>query len=265
MYFYSEFQQSYFWLPLIGFVIGVLASMIGSGGGFFFPLILILFFSIPAQVAVPTSLAASLPLAFSGAIGHYRKKNIHKRFALLFAIAGILGAVAGAWITRILTHDHLKTAFGFYSVLLAGMILLNSFRKKNSADAASEYSKKLTSGKVAKGAVFGVAGGIISGAFGTSGSMPVLGGLMALQIPIRLVVGTSLMVVLVNTVSGLSGHLLLGEIDMTLVLLLTLGSIAGAALGPHLLTKVNFERVEKPAKIIVAGLVIVSGIVMIIN
>lgn len=265
MFFYSEFQQIYYWLPLIGFTIGVLASMIGSGGGFFFPLILILLFGVPAQVAVATSLAASLPLCVSGTIGHYRQKNIHRRLALVFAIAGILGAVAGAWITRLLTPGQLKTVFGIYSVFLAGLIILNSFRKNSREDHANEYSRKLNPERFAKGSAFGLAGGIISGTFGTSGSMPVIGGLMALRTPLRLVVGTSLLIVLVNTVSGLGGHFLLGEIDMTLVLLLTAGSIAGAALGPYLLAKVNLAKAEKPAKLLVAVLVIVSGIVLIIN
>lgn len=265
MYFYSEFQQSYLWLPVIGFVVGLLSSMIGSGGGFFFPLILILLFGVTPQVAVPTSLAASLPLAVSGTIGHYRKKNIHGRLGVVFSLAGILGALAGAWITRVLTSGQLKTVFGIYSIILAGMIILNSFRKKSGTDTENEYSRKLTSGKIVKGSVFGLAGGIISGTFGTSGSMPVLGGLMALRTPLRMVVGTALMVVLVNTVSGLAGHFLLGKIDMTLVLMLTAGSVAGAALGPHLLTKVNLEKAEKPAKLAVAAMVIVSGIVLIVN
>lgn len=265
MFFYSEFQQSYYWLPLIGFTIGVLASMIGSGGGFFFPLILILLFGISAQIAVATSLAASLPLCVSGTIGHYRKKNIHRRLGLVFAIAGIIGAVGGAWITRLLTPGQLKTAFGVYSVFLAGIIIMNSIRKKNNSNPEDEYSRELSTGKVVRGSVFGLAGGIISGTFGTSGSMPVIGGLMALRTPLRLVVGTSLMVVLVNTISGLGGHFLLGEIDMTLVFLLTSGSVIGAALGPHLLLKVNLQKAEKPVKLAVAVMVIISGIVMIIN
>lgn len=265
MFFYSEFQQSYYWLPLIGFTIGVLASMIGSGGGFFFPLILILLFGISAQIAVATSLAASLPLCVSGTIGHYRKKNIHLRLGLVFAIAGIIGAVGGAWITRLLTPGQLKTAFGVYSVFLAGIIIMNSIRKKNNSNPEDEYSRELSTGKVVRGSVFGLAGGIISGTFGTSGSMPVIGGLMALRTPLRLVVGTSLMVVLVNTISGLGGHFLLGEIDMTLVFLLTSGSVIGAALGPHLLLKVNLQKAEKPVKLAVAVMVIISGIVMIIN
>ena len=265
MYFWSEFQQSYLWLPFIGFAVGILASMIGSGGGFFFPLILILFFSIPAQVAVPTSLAASLPLAVSGTIGHYHNNNIHRRLGLVFAISGILGAVAGAWITRLLTPPQLKTVFGIYSIFLAGVIILNNFRKKTGNDTETQYSRKLTGEKIAKGSVFGLVGGIISGTFGTSGSMPVIGGLMVLRTPLRLVVGTSLMVVMVNTVSGLAGHFLLGKIDILLVLLLTAGSIIGAAIGPHLLAKVNLDKAEKPAKFAVAVMVIVSGIILIVD
>lgn len=265
MFFYSEFQEFYIWLPFIGFIVGVLASMIGSGGGFFFPLILILLFGTQAQVAVATSLAASLPLCVSGTISHYRKKNIHMRLGLVFAIAGIVGAIGGAWITRLLTPGQLKTAFGFYSVVLAGIIIMNSLKKTSDRNSEKESTKHLNTGQITKGSIFGLVGGVISGTFGTSGSMPVIGGLMALKTPLRLVVGTSLMVVLVNTVSGLGGHFLLGKIDMTLVLLLTSGSIAGAALGPYLLGKVNIEKVEKPAKLVVAVLVIVSGIVMILN
>lgn len=265
MFFYSEFQQSYLWLPLIGFVIGMLASMIGSGGGFFFPLILILFYGIPAQVAVATSLAASLPLCISGTVGHYRRKNIHYRLALVFAIAGIAGAIAGAWITRLLTSEQLKTVFGIYSVLLAGIIIYNSFKKRPESVDQAEYSIKLTKQKAVKGSVFGLAGGIISGTFGTSGSMPVIGGLIALHTPLRLVAGTSLFIVLVNTVSGLGSHFLLGRIDMTLLLLLTSGSVAGAAIGPYLLSKINIKKAEKPVKLAVAVVVIISGIVLITN
>lgn len=265
MFFYSEFQQIYYWLPFVGFAIGLLASMIGSGGGFFFPLILILFFRTPAQVAVATSLAASLPLCLSGTIGHYRKKNIHLRMGLVFGIAGVLGAVAGAWITRVLSSGQLKTAFGFYSVFLAVVIIMNSLRKKADADTESGYSREIGPVKIAKGSAFGLAGGIISGTFGTSGAIPVIAGLMVLRTPLRLVVGTSLLVVLVNTVSALTGHFLVGQIDLTLVFLLTSGSVIGAALGPHLLLKVNLQKAEKPVKLAVAVMVIISGIVMIIN
>ncbi len=244
MIFYSEFQQSYLWLPLVGLIVGLLATMIGSGGGFFFPLILILFFGISSHVAVATSLAATLPLCIVGSVGHYRRGNIHSRLVLIFGVAGILGALAGAGLTRLMDTNQLKMAFGVYSLGLALVIFLNNRKKKKTEPDLEKRGKKLKRGLLVKGSAYGLAGGIISGTFGTSGSAPVLAGLVALNAPIKLVIGTSLTVVLINTVSALAGHAVLGKIDLTLVLLLTTGTLIGAAAGPQLLGKMKIERSE---------------------
>jgi len=69
MIFHSSFQYCYLWLPLVGFIIGFFASMAGGGGGFFFLPVLILLFKVPAQIAVATSLAATLPICIVGSWG----------------------------------------------------------------------------------------------------------------------------------------------------------------------------------------------------
>lgn len=242
MIFYSEFQQSYLLLPLVGLIVGMLATMIGSGGGFFFPLILILFFGTSSHVAVATSLA--LPLCIVGSIGHYRRGNIHSKLLLVFGAAGILGAVAGAWITQQMESEQLKMAFGVYSLVLAAVIYLNNRKKKKHELYTEEEQKRLKRGVYTQGTAYGFAGGIISGTFGTSGSAPVPAGLVALNTPIKVVIGTSLVVGIINTVSALAGHVLLGEIDVTLVLFLTAGTVLGAATGPRLLEKIKLERSE---------------------
>ena len=263
MIFYSEFQQSYLWLPLVGLIVGFLASMIGSGGGFFFPLILILFFETSSHVAVATSLAATLPLCIVGSVGHYRRGNIHVRLVLIFGGAGILGAVAGVGITRLMDTDQLKMAFGVYSLVLAAVIYLNNRKKKKAEQHLEEKGKKLKRGLLVQGSVYGFTGGIISGTFGTSGSAPVLAGLVALNAPIRLVIGTSLMVVLINTVSALAGHAVLGEVDLTLVIFLTAGTVIGAAAGPRLLGKIKLERLEGHIKRWFALIIFVFGLILI--
>lgn len=265
MFFYSEFQQSYYWLPLVGFTIGLVASMIGSGGGFFFPLILILFFSIQPQVAVATSLAASLPLCISGTVGHYRKKNIRLWLGVVFAAAGILGAITGVAVTHLLTPGQLKTFFGIYSVILAILIVMNTLRVQPKQQPEKKKRHLFTTRTLTTGGGFGFIGGMISGTFGSSGAAPVIAGLVALNTPLRMVAGTSLIVVLVNTVSALAGHFVLGQIDLTLVYLLTAGSVLGAATGPHLMAKVNLQKADKPVRLAIALVVIVSGIVLIIN
>jgi uncharacterized membrane protein YfcA len=263
MIFYSEFQQSYLWLPLVGLLVGMLATMIGSGGGFFFPLILILFFGISSHIAIATSLVATLPLCIVGSVGHYRRGNIHTRLVLIFGVAGILGALAGAGLTRLMDTNQLKTAFGIYSLLLALVIFLNNRKKKKTEHDQENKGKKIKREHLVKGSGFGLVGGIISGTFGTSGSAPVLAGLVALNAPIRMVIGTSLTVVLINTVSALAGHVLFGEVDLTLVFFLTAGTIVGAAVGPRLLGKIKIERSEGHIRKWFALVIFIFGLILI--
>ncbi|MCA1761182.1 MAG: sulfite exporter TauE/SafE family protein, partial [Bacteroidales bacterium] len=246
-----------------GLIVGLLATMIGSGGGFFFPLILILFFGISSHVAVATSLAATLPLCIVGSVGHYRRGNIHPRLVLIFGVAGILGAFAGAGLTRLLNPDQLKIAFGIYSLVLAAVIYLNNRKNKKQNKNTEKEVNRLNKGLYVKGSAYGFAGGIISGTFGTSGSAPVLAGLVALNAPIRLVIGTSLTVVLINTVSALAGHVLLGEVDLTLVLFLTAGTLIGAAAGPRLLGKIKIERSEGHIRKWFALVILIFGLILI--
>lgn len=80
---FSEIQDIYFILPLLGFIIGLFGTMVGGGGGFFFLPILTLLLKVPAQAAVITSLVATLPICIVGSLGHYRKNNIDFKVATL--------------------------------------------------------------------------------------------------------------------------------------------------------------------------------------
>jgi uncharacterized protein len=265
MIFWSEFQQSFFVLPLIGLVIGMLATLIGSGGGFFFPLILILFFQIPPHIAVPTSLTAILPLCLVALLSQYRGGNINLRLGLIFGIAGIAGAIAGAVIIRLVSTEQLRIIFGLYSIVLAIIIFSGTYANQKNSRKGNETKDITNAGWVSMGSVFGFAGGIISGTLGSSGSAPVLAGLFALRLPVKMVVGTSLMIVFINTASALTGHLLIGEIDLTLVLALTSGTIIGALIGPRLLSFIRIEKSESVIKQAFAFIIIVFGVVLIIS
>lgn len=265
MVFYSEFQQCYFFLPLIGLIIGLLATMIGSGGGFFFPLILILFFHVPPHIAVPTSLTAMLPLCLVALLAHHRQGNINFRLGLVFGVAGIAGAVAGAIITRLISPEQLRIVFGMYSIVLALIILYGNYKGKRTTRKENKTKNTKYTDTIALGSLYGFAGGFISGTFGTSGAAPVIAGLFAMRIPVRMVVGTSLLIVLVNAVSALTGHIFIGEIDLTLVLTLTSGTIIGALIGPGLLSSIRLERSEAFIKQAFAFIIIIFGVVLIIT
>jgi uncharacterized protein len=266
MIFHSPFQLSYLWLPLIGLLVGLVGSMVGGGGGFVFPPALILFFKVPAQIAVATSLAATLPICLLGAAGHYNNGNLDVPTGLRFGLAGIAGAVSGTLITGMLTPEQLKSTFGMYIILIALLMIFNNLRVNRKAKNNHKKKTSTRLGKmITKGSLYGFTGGVISGTFGTSGTAPVLAGLFAIKLPLKLIAGTSLMVIFFNTVSALTGHLILGVIDLTLVWFLTTGTIIGAYAGPKITKLINLGKRETLIRRTFVFIILVFGIIMIVT
>lgn len=56
-----SFDASYLWLPFMGAAIGLLVTIFGDGGGFFYVPLLTILFRVPTQLAAATSLAATIP------------------------------------------------------------------------------------------------------------------------------------------------------------------------------------------------------------
>jgi len=265
MIFHSSIEPVYFLLPVCGFIIGLFGTMLGGGGGFFFLPILTLLLKVPAQTAVITSLVATLPICMVGAYGHYRKDNINFRIGSLFATTGILGAFIGTAVTTRISAGQLKAGFGVYSVLIALNMAVNTWQKKKNEDNGKEPQKTSGIVKITKASFFGLFAGTITGTFGTSGTAPVLAGLFSMRIPFKMVIGTSLWVVLVNTIFATGTHFLIGKIDLTLVYFLTAGSAVGAITGPKLLAKTKIDRSENKARYWYAAVMAALGILMIIR
>ncbi|NCB19444.1 MAG: sulfite exporter TauE/SafE family protein [Bacteroidia bacterium] len=260
---HSIFEYSYLWLPLIGFLVGFFGALIGGGGGFFFLPVLILFFDVPAQVAVPTSLAATIPICLAGSFGHYRKRNLDIKTGIVFMAAGFFGALSGATVTSLVTEQQLKMSFGVYSIFLALQMLFNLYKEKKASKKGVVIAPLSKTGRYVRGVSYGFLSGVVTGTFGTSGIAPVMAGMFAMKMPLRLVIGTSLMVIFGNTVAALSAHFLVGTIDLTLVYFLTAGTIAGALLGPGFLSGISVERAESSVRGWYALGMIVFGVFMI--
>lgn len=265
MIFHSSIEPLYFLLPVFGLIIGTFGSMLGGGGGFFFLPILTLIFNVPTQTAVITSLVATLPICFIGSFFHYHNSNINFRIAAMFAFTGIIGAFIGAAITSIISANQLKVCFGIYSIIIAVNIVFTTWKKNRNGNKKSEQHNIFGLIKIIESSFLGLFAGVITGTFGTSGSAPVISGLLTMRIPIKVVIGTSLLIVFVNTLFAVGAHFLIGKIDLTLVAFLTVGSTIGAIAGPKLLTKVKTDQSESKARYWYAVVMVALGILMIVR
>lgn len=265
MIYHSPFEYSYLWLPLIGFTIGFFASVLGSGGGFFFLPALILLYDVPTQEAVATSLAATLPICLVGSVGHYRARQIHIRTGLVFALAGIAGALAGAGLSGQISSQQLKTGFGIYSAFLGLQMFISNWRRNLARKRGSDEKVMSEAQKLRRGSYYGFLAGMVTGTFGTSGAAPVLAGLLSMQIPIKIVAGTSLLVITVTTISALGAHFMIGTINLTLVWFLTSGAVLGAVTGPVFLSRIRTERAEGPVRYWYALVMLILGSILMFN
>jgi uncharacterized membrane protein YfcA len=259
------FSPIYLWLPLIGLAIGLLVTIFGGGGGFFYLPILTLLFHVPTQLAVTTSLAATIPTVIVGSIEHYRKGNINIQVGIIFGVAGLLGALAGTYVSNLISSALLQKLFGAYALVLTVPMVLTSRNRLKNLGGQAQAAQPLTGSRIFLCAFFGVLSGVMAGLFGTSGTASIVAGLYILGLPVTVVVGTSVLVVLFNAVSGFVGHLIVGQFSLPLLLLLGSGSVLGGFLGPRILARINVDFLEKVYGVLFILLVIAFGVIMLLK
>ncbi|UTB32479.1 MAG: sulfite exporter TauE/SafE family protein [Methanobacterium sp. ERen5] len=193
-------------LPLFGFLIGILVSMFGGGGGGLYVPVLILIFGVTPQVAVATSLASVLPTSVVSSISHFKEGNVDIHTGLILGIGGIVGTLIGAMIANLIPPVLLQKILGIFTlIMLVPMFrsLLQRQQKMKEQNGEKQEKSTLTGPKRAIASLFGVASGLLAGVFGISGTPPIIAGLYSLDLPALMVVGTSVFVLIFNSLAGI--------------------------------------------------------------
>lgn len=113
--------------PLIlgeGIIVGGITGLVGAGGGFLIIPALVLLAGLPMKQAVGTSLliiALKSLLGFTGDLGS--GLNIDYKFMLIFSAFAMVGILIGSYLTRFISNEKLKPAFGWF-VLVMGIYIL---------------------------------------------------------------------------------------------------------------------------------------------
>jgi hypothetical protein len=111
-------------LIIIGLITGVMAGMLGIGGGLVVIPALVMVMGMSQQSAQGTSLAMMLPpIGIIAAYNYYKAGYVDIKFALLLAIAFIIGSYFGSKIAVKLPQDVLKKIFGVFLALVAVKML----------------------------------------------------------------------------------------------------------------------------------------------
>ena len=110
----------------IGVGVGILAGLVGVGGGFMIVPALVLLSGLPIKQAIGTALAIVTLNSASGFVGYAGHISIDYALVATFAAIAIAGSVVGSYLAHRLPAEHLKRAFGIFLVFAASAILLKS-------------------------------------------------------------------------------------------------------------------------------------------
>ncbi|MFS0895424.1 sulfite exporter TauE/SafE family protein [Microbacterium sp. 179-I 3D3 NHS] len=115
-------------LLAVGVGTGVLAGLIGVGGGVIVVPVLMLAFGTSDLAAKGTSLLMMIPTAISGTIGNLRHRNVDLRAALAIGLCACTTTALGAWLATIVDPALGNLLFAAYLVVIAVQMALKAIR-----------------------------------------------------------------------------------------------------------------------------------------
>jgi uncharacterized membrane protein YfcA len=125
-------------LIAIGVAAGVVAGLLGVGGGVLFVPGLVIVAGLGQHEAEATSLLAIIPVAIVGTYRQDRYGNVRRRDALLLGGLSVVGAAAGVALANALSGRVLRDAFAALMVLIAAQLVRRTLREPPSPAPSAE-------------------------------------------------------------------------------------------------------------------------------
>jgi uncharacterized protein len=119
----------------IGLAAGIVAGLLGVGGGVLFVPGLVLFLGLDQHQAEATSLLAIVPVAIVGTYRQDRYGNVRRADALALGLLSVAGAAAGVALANALSGSVLRDAFAALMVIVAAQLVHRALRAPTPAPA----------------------------------------------------------------------------------------------------------------------------------
>jgi uncharacterized membrane protein YfcA len=236
----------------IGLLIGLSLGALGGGGSILTVPALVYLLGQDPRAATTGSLLIVGVTALAGMAAHHRAGRVRVVQGLVFGVLGIAGAYVGSRLSATVAPAVLLAAFSVLMLVVAAMMVVRRRAAAGEVEVSSLDGPVLQlrptfvcdCPQVLKVVAVASAVGLLTGFFGVGGGFVVVPALvLALGFTMPAAVGTSLLVIAINSTSALLSRMGTGvHLDWALIGVFTLAAIVGSVLGGRLATRVRPER-----------------------
>lgn len=188
-------------------LIGLSLGLLGGGGSILTVPIFVYVVGFGPKEAIAMSLAVVGATSLLGAVGHWRAGNLNPRVALIFGAIAMVGSYLGSRLSALFSGAAQLTLFAVVMLVAAFFM----FRGRGSLEAQERAADDRL--PIALIAFSGIAVGVLTGLVGVGGGFLIVPALVLLgRVPMKEAVGTSLLVIAMNSAAGFTGYL--GQVEM---------------------------------------------------
>ena len=231
----------------LGFLIGLTLGFLGGGGSILTVPALVYIVGQSPQAAVTASLVIVGANAAMGAFLHRTQGTLNWKVALLFGGVGMITAYLSAGLSHFLPSAVLLVLFALLMLVIGAWMI---FAKPPASCPEGGRGWLVT-------VLSGAGVGVLTGFLGVGGGFLIVPALvMLVGLPIRQAVGTSLVVIAMNSLAGLLGHLGGESIDLAVVAFFVVAGLAGSLAGVRLARRIKPEQLRMGFAIFVMALAV---------
>ena len=228
----------------LGLAIGILLGLLGGGGSILAVPALVYGVGTPLAVAVPTSLLVVGVSSATAVLPRLRQGQVAWRIAGVFGAAGAGAAFAGAAVNRLL--DPRVVLLGFAALMVAAGVRMLREQLTVGGDCALPGGGVNWRGCLPKAIGSGVVVGFLTGLLGVGGGFLIIPALvLLLGLPMTVAVGTSLVIIVINSVAGFAAHAGDAALDYRLALTFTAAAVVGSLASARVASRLPAERLRR--------------------
>ena len=250
-------------------LIGISLGLIGGGGSILTVPVLVYLFGVDAFLATEYSLFIVGISSVVGSFSYFKKGLVNLKTAFVFGIPSVISIfLTRNYLVPLIPNEvfsinnFVVTKDIFLLLHFAGLMILASYKMIQKSPELQLQTVNFNKNKTLLAAGEGSVVGILTGLVGAGGGFMIIPALVnLLKTPMKVAIGTSLVIISLNSLIGFFSSVKNAEIDWKLLSTISSIAIMGIIIGAQLSKKIDGKKL-KPA---FGWFILVMGIYIIVK